>query len=186
MLKITPMRPPPDYLNLLYALENNIQEIHFSASLDPVITPIKSVRIFVHNITSYMDFFEAADPAQSVEPLVVEYYKLKHRLKPFEDVVAELEGSREPEPEFFPLQINEFVSNGTMGDLYVAPFRVAEELEDDMEEDALRFFEEARKIAMRWCNQKGVELSGERIQRLREKMDADAENQGVPEEDVRC
>lgn len=173
------MGPPPDYLNLLYALENNIQEIYSTSSLDPVIVPVKPTRVCTHTIITYIDFFETADPSKSEEPLVVEYYKLKFKLKSFEEIVDELGGNRSSGLDFFPLDINDFISNGTTSDLYVAPFKVAEQLEDDVQEEALRFFREAQKIAMRWCNQAGVELCTEKVKELQEKMGSD------PEEDKR-
>lgn len=164
------MAPPSDYLNMRYALENNVRCIHFSASLDPIITPIAPVSDSPADIVAYMDFFENADPAQSAEPLIVEYYKLKFKLKSFADIAAELEGASTG-AEFFPLQINDFVSNGTTSDLYLAPFKIGEYLEDDREVDALQFFEEAHRLAMRWCNQDGVALCADKIAELKERID---------------
>lgn len=161
------MKPPQDYLNLRYALENNIQTIHFSSSLDPIVTPVAPVEFCVLDIVSYMDFFETADASKSTEPMVVEYYKLKHRLKSFETIVQKLEGTCEA-PEFFPLQINDFVTNGAACDLYIAAFAAGEHFMCDRERDALRFFEEARRVAMRWCNQDGVSLCTSKIAKIRE------------------
>lgn len=161
------MKPPQDYLNLFYALENNIQAIHFSSTLDPVVTPVTPMESCALDVVSYMDFFEAADSSKSTEPMVVEYYKLKHKLKSFEDIVKELEGICET-PEFFPLQINDFVTSGAACDLYIASFAVGEYLLNDRESDALRFFEEARRVAMKWCNQDGVSLCTSKIAEIRE------------------
>lgn len=161
------MKPLQDYLNLRYVLENNIQEIHFSPSLDPVVTPLTPIEPCVLDIVLYMDFFEAADATKSTEPMIVEYYKLKHRLKSFEEIVQELEGVEEA-PTFFPLQINNFVANGAACDLYIASFAAGEYLANDRKGDALRFFEEARRVAMRWCNQDGVSLCTSKITKIRE------------------
>lgn len=161
------MKPPQDYLNLLYALENNIQAIHFSSSLDPVVTPVTPAESCMLDVVSYTEFFETADAAKSTEPIVVEYYKLKHRLKSFEEIVRELEDAHEV-PVFFPLQINDFVASGAASDLYIASFVAGEYLENDRENDALRFFEEARRVAMRWCNQDGVSLCTSKIAKIKE------------------
>lgn len=161
------MEIPKDYLNLLYALDNNIKSIYFSPLLEPLIEPIKAVDTFNEDISSYTAFFENADPSLSKEPLIVEYYKLKFQMKSFEEVVKEIEGEESKE-DFFVLNINEFISNGVESDLYLAPYNVGKYFEEDSPRKAMDFFAEARRVALRWSNEEGFELCNKKIAEMEE------------------